>query len=57
MPAESINLEDFVWPQNLSTIDGVIICYDSSDEASFKPVEGLLRTYNPETYFRKSMFL
>ncbi|KAF9459923.1 ras guanine nucleotide exchange factor domain-containing protein [Collybia nuda] len=33
------------WPDNLSTIDGVIICYDSSNEASFKPVESLLRGY------------
>lgn len=56
VPSESVDLDGFVWPSSLSTIDGVIICYDSSDEASFKPVEGLLRTYNPETSFRQSMF-
>ncbi|KAJ4486179.1 ras guanine nucleotide exchange factor domain-containing protein [Lentinula aciculospora] len=27
-------------------IDGVIVCYDASDEASFRPVEDLLKAYN-----------
>jgi GTPase SAR1 family protein len=26
-------------------IDGVIVCYDASDEASFRPVEDLLKAY------------
>lgn len=29
------------WPQ-LPLIDGLIICYDASDESSYYPVEGLL---------------
>ena len=30
------------WPQYLPPIDGVIICYDSSNKSSYQPVEGLL---------------
>lgn len=30
-------------PEGAPRLDGVIICYDASDEASFRPVEGLLR--------------
>jgi hypothetical protein len=51
VPAESIHLKDFILPENLSAIDGVIICYDSSDEASFKPVEGLLRALQFQNLF------
>lgn len=30
--------------EDLPHIDGVIICYDSSDDGSFRPIEALLRT-------------
>jgi hypothetical protein len=33
-------------PQGLPPIDGVIICYDASDELSYRPVEGLLSMLN-----------
>ncbi|KAJ8522522.1 hypothetical protein ONZ45_g898 [Pleurotus djamor] len=33
------------WPEGTPRVDGVIICYDSSDETSFAPVESLLRGY------------
>jgi len=32
-------------PQALQ-VDGLIICYDAASEASFKPVEELLREYS-----------
>ncbi|TFK57283.1 ras GEF [Heliocybe sulcata] len=34
-----------VWPGGAPDIQGVLICYDSSDETSFQPVERLLREY------------
>jgi hypothetical protein len=43
VPTRVINPDDLSWPGQLSRVDGAIICYDSSDEHSFKPVEGLLR--------------
>ncbi|RDB28973.1 Ras guanine nucleotide exchange factor P [Hypsizygus marmoreus] len=45
VPTEHLNPRELDWPKSLSTINGVIICYDSSDETSFKPVAGLLRGY------------
>ncbi|KAF4605237.1 hypothetical protein EYR40_004020 [Pleurotus pulmonarius] len=33
------------WPEGTPRVDGVIICYDASDEASFTPVESLLKGY------------
>lgn len=36
-------LNDSIWPEGLPRVDGVIICYDASDEDSFLPVEELLR--------------
>jgi len=33
------------WPHGLPPMDGVIICYDSSNKNSFQPVEGLLKRY------------
>lgn len=32
-----------VWSEGSPRVDGVIICYDASDEVSFWPVEKLLR--------------
>jgi hypothetical protein len=32
-----------IWPDGLPTLDGVFICYDASNEQSFRPVESLLR--------------
>ena len=32
------------WPQGLPPMDGIIICYDSSDKSSYHPVEALLST-------------
>lgn len=32
-----------LWPEAVPCIDGAVICYDSADHASFKPVELLLR--------------
>ncbi len=31
-----------LWPKELPRVDGVIICYDASDEASFARVPELL---------------
>ncbi|PPQ64266.1 hypothetical protein CVT24_008404 [Panaeolus cyanescens] len=33
------------WPNNLPPIDGIIICYDSSNMSSYQPIELLLRGY------------
>ncbi|KAF8168080.1 ras guanine nucleotide exchange factor domain-containing protein [Crassisporium funariophilum] len=33
------------WPQALPPLDGLIICYDSSDKKSYQSVEGLLKGY------------
>jgi hypothetical protein len=33
---------DNLWPRELPRVDGVIICYDASDEASFARVPELL---------------
>jgi hypothetical protein len=49
VPTQVIDSDDLSWPGQLSRVDGAIICYDSSDEHSFKPVEGLLRTYPPNS--------
>lgn len=35
--------KDAVWPDGAPSVDGVLICYDASDEVSFRPVENLLR--------------
>lgn len=43
VPTRAINPGDLTWPGQLSAVDGAIVCYDSSNEHSFKPVEGLLR--------------
>lgn len=43
IPNTAPGTEGSVWPKGLPRIDGVIICYDSSDGLSFRPVEGLLR--------------
>jgi hypothetical protein len=43
VPTQAINQDDLNWPKQLSRVDGAIVCYDSSDEHSFRPVEGLLR--------------
>ncbi|KAF5374764.1 hypothetical protein D9758_000275 [Tetrapyrgos nigripes] len=43
-PMLGISAVDYL-PEALK-VDGVIICYDSSSEPSFKPVEELLRAYN-----------
>lgn len=45
VPTRAINPGDLTWPGQLSAVDGAIVCYDSSNEHSFKPVEGLLRGY------------
>lgn len=34
------------WPEGTPRVDGVIICYDASDEASFSPVESLLGEFS-----------
>ena len=34
------------WPEGTPRVDGVIICYDSSDENSFAPVESLLSRFH-----------
>ncbi|KZT30401.1 ras GEF [Neolentinus lepideus HHB14362 ss-1] len=34
-----------VWPGGAPDIQGVLICYDSSDDTSFQPIERLLREY------------
>jgi GTPase SAR1 family protein len=33
------------WPEGAPRVDGVLICYDASDEESFTPVENLLKGY------------
>lgn len=33
-----------VWHGKLPPVNGVIVCYDASDKASFSPVEDFLRT-------------
>jgi len=43
VPTQVIDPDDLSWPGQLSRVDGAIICYDSSNEHSFRPVEGLLR--------------
>ncbi|KAF8078601.1 ras guanine nucleotide exchange factor domain-containing protein [Lyophyllum atratum] len=45
VPTEPLEPGELDWPDSLSTINGVIICYDASDRLSFQPVEGLLRGY------------
>jgi len=35
------------WPSHLPPIDGVILCYDSTDQASFRPIEDLLSEFKP----------
>ncbi|GLB36172.1 putative guanine nucleotide exchange factor for Ras-like small GTPases [Lyophyllum shimeji] len=45
VPTEPLEPRELDWPDSLSTINGVIICYDASDKRSFQPVEGLLRGY------------
>jgi hypothetical protein len=32
-------------PEGIPPINGVVICYDSSDQLSFQPVENLLRMW------------
>lgn len=49
IPKEPTDQKRLDLHQSLS-INGVIICYDSSDEASFEPVEGLLRAFQPTNY-------
>jgi len=36
-----------LWPKELPRVDGVIICYDASDEASFTRVPELLGNVVP----------
>lgn len=33
-----------VWHGNIPPVNGVIVCYDTADKASFSPVEDFLRT-------------
>ncbi|KAF5355854.1 hypothetical protein D9756_003782 [Leucocoprinus leucothites] len=35
-----------LWPEAVPCLDGAVICYDSADRNSFKPVEQLLRAYH-----------
>ncbi|KAF9015183.1 ras guanine nucleotide exchange factor domain-containing protein [Cyathus striatus] len=35
---------DLPWPEDQPPLDGILICYDSSNAASFQPVEGLLQS-------------
>ncbi|KAL0951160.1 hypothetical protein HGRIS_007892 [Hohenbuehelia grisea] len=44
-PIDPPALHAVAWPDGTPRVDGVIICYDVSDEASFAPVISLLRGY------------
>lgn len=49
VPARSLdhvsNTDCPIWPGGAPDIQGVLICYDCSDEQSFQPIESLLREY------------
>ncbi|TFK77078.1 ras GEF [Pluteus cervinus] len=38
-----VSLDGFHWPEYFPRIDGIVICYDASNQQSFQPVEALLR--------------
>lgn len=45
-PTDAPILRDQLWPEAVPSIDAVVICYNSAERNSFKPVEPLLRAYH-----------